>query len=204
MRVLVADDHPLYREAVGLQVRRIYADAVVRDFPSLESLRGALAAEGACDLILVDFHMPGMSEQALAGLIREHPAIPLAVISGTARAADIRAAIKAGARAFIPKTAAPDYFAHTLQILLAGGTSVPADLLFDLLPAGAAEWLAALSPREREVLQGVSAGKPNKQIGRELGLAEVTVKLHLRNLFRKMGVKTRSEAAVMAVKAGLG
>jgi DNA-binding NarL/FixJ family response regulator len=61
-----------------------------------------------------------------------------------------------------------------------------------------------MSDREQEVLRGVAQGQSNKEIGRALGLTEVSIKLHLRNVFRKMDVKSRSEAAVKAVKAGLG
>ena len=149
--------------------------------------------------MLVDYHMPGMSGDALTALIGEFRDVPLAVISGMARPAEIRAAVEAGARAYIPKTATPEYFAQVLQILLAGGSSIPADIVREQ-PA-AAGW--KLSSREREVLKGVALGQSNKEIGRDLGLAEVTIKLHMRNLFRKMGARSRAEAAVMAVKAGL-
>ncbi len=98
--------------------------------PSLEE--AAAAASGGdtpFDLFLIDFHMPGMSLAALCRLAQTHPKVPIAVISGTANAADIRAAIQAGARGFIPKTASGTYFGHAIELLLAGGTSVPADLM---------------------------------------------------------------------------
>jgi DNA-binding NarL/FixJ family response regulator len=203
VKILIADDHPLYREAVALQLRRLYPQAEVEEVSSLEELRAAAAkSANPFSLMLVDYHMPGMSNAALAALIGDFRDVPIAVISGMARAADIRAAVHAGARAYIPKTATPDYFMQVLAMLLAGGTSVPADILLDRpAPGEGGGW--ELSAREREVLKGVSLGQSNKEIGRELGLAEVTIKLHLRNLFRKMGAKSRAEVAVMAVKAGL-
>src|SRR5690348_11150383 len=83
MRVLIADDHPLYREAAALQIRRLYPDALVREVSSLPELRQTTSsAGGAYDLILLDYHMPGMSLEALVQLVRELTAIPLAVISG--------------------------------------------------------------------------------------------------------------------------
>ena len=97
MKVLIADDHPLYREAAALQVRRLYLDAIVDEVASLEELRGAVArAAPAYDLILADFYMPGMSGPALAELVREVPEVPLAVISGSARNDEVLAAVKAG------------------------------------------------------------------------------------------------------------
>jgi len=201
LRILIADDHPLYREAVSLQVRRLYPEADVDQVASLDESRMALARSGeSFRLMLLDFHMPGMSLEALAALIAEFPGVPLAVISGMARPADIRAAVEAGARAYIPKTSTPEYFAQVLQMLLAGGSSIPADILLEQR-AEDGGW--ELSAREREVLKGVALGQSNKEIGRDLGLAEVTIKLHLRNLFRKMGAKSRAEVAVMAVRAGL-
>ena len=204
MKVLIADDHPLYREAVATQVRRLYREAEVDEVSSLEELRATAArSSGAYGLMLVDYYMPGMTPEALADLVTDFPAVPLAVISGTARNADVRAAIQAGIRAYIPKTSTPEYFAHALQMLLSGGSCIPSEILLDQPSTPGEIWLSQMSGREQEVLKGVVLGQSNKEIGRTLGLAEVTIKLHLRNVFRKMDVKSRSEAAVKAVKAGL-
>lgn len=204
MRVLIADDHPLYREAATLQIRRLYREADVQEAASLAELRGATAQAPTFDLILVDYHMPGMSADALANLVKDFPAIPVAVISGVAGNADVLAAARAGVRGYIPKTSTSEYFARALQLLLTGGTSIPTEVLMDQSTHKAPSWLTKMSAREKEVLHGVAMGRSNKEIGRTLGLAEVTIKLHLRNVFRKMAVKSRSEAAVKAVKAGLG
>jgi two-component system, NarL family, nitrate/nitrite response regulator NarL len=205
MKVLIADDHPLYREAAATQVRRLYREAEVEEVSSLDELRATAArSSGAYGLILVDYFMPGMTSQALADLVTDFPAVPLAVISGTACNADVRAAVQAGVRGFIPKTSTSEYFAHALQMLLAGGSCIPSEILLDKPSAASGEvWLSQMSEREQEVLKGVTLGQSNKEIGRTLGLAEVTIKLHLRNVFRKMDVRSRSEAAVKAVKAGL-
>jgi len=205
MKVLIADDHPLYREAVATQVRRLYHGAQVDEVSSLDELR-TMAAQSSGDygLMLVDYYMPGMTSKALADLVMEFPAIPMAVISGTARNADVRAAIQAGVRAYIPKTSSSEYFSHALQMLLSGGSCIPSDILLDQ-PSDTPEqvWYSQMSAREQQVLKLVTSGQSNKEIGRVLGLAEVTIKLHLRNIFRKMGVKSRSEAAVKAVRADL-
>jgi len=213
MRILVADDHPLYREALRAQLERIYPDAVVDEVVSFDDVvRLAGSGDAAYRLFLVDFHMPGMSAAAMARLVAANPTVPLAVISGTANAADVRAAIHAGARGFIPKTATGSHLGHALQLLLAGGTSVPTAFL----AAGdssatesaassptAPPWLEKLTNRERDVLKAVARGLSNKEVGRELGLAEVTIKLHLSGIFRKIGARSRAEAAVIATKANL-
>jgi two-component system nitrate/nitrite response regulator NarL len=206
MKVLIADDHPLYREAAALRIRRLYPDALVGEVSSLPELRQTTAdGSGPYDLILLDYHMPGMSHDALVQLVGEFTTTPLAVISGTSANADIRAAVHAGLRGFIPKTSSSEHFALALQILLAGGSSVPAEILQDRPSENAAEpWLAKMTDREQEVLRGVTQGRSNKEIARQMDVAEVTVKLHLRSVFRKMDVKSRAEAAVKAVKSGFG
>ena len=208
MKILVADDHPLYREAVITQIRRLYPQADVDQVGSFDDiLAAARQSPVAYDLFLVDFHMPGMMEKGIAGLSGAFPNTPIAVISGTANSDDVRASIRAGARGFVSKTATADHLAHTIQLVVAGGTSVPAEMLTPSTqapPADRPEWLGRLSPREHEVLAAVARGISNKQVGRELGLAEVTVKLHLRAIFRKTGTRTRSEVAVLATKAGIG
>jgi DNA-binding NarL/FixJ family response regulator len=211
MNVLVADDHPLYREAVAEQIQRLLPHARVIQSASLDE--ASMLAESTPQdfgLFLIDFHMPGMSIDALQVLVRRFPGTPVALISGTAQHAEILAAIRSGARGFIPKTATGEYLAHALNLLLAGGTSVPAEILLggdeNAQQSGHDEHLSGaltlLTQREQDVLRGVVRGLSNKEIGRELNLAEVTVKLHLRGVFRKMGARSRADAAVIATKAG--
>jgi DNA-binding NarL/FixJ family response regulator len=200
MRIMVADDHPLYREAAVQQVQRLFPQALIGQVSSLDELR-TQAETADFSLFLVDFHMPGMSVEALGELARRFAHIPIAVISGTAHRAEVRALLQAGARGFIPKTATGDYLAHALQLLLAGGTSVPTEMLFAEQDA-VGGWQGQLNQRECEVLRGVVRGLSNKEIGRELNLAEVTIKLHLRSIFRKMGARSRADAAVIATRAG--
>ena len=210
MKVLVADDHPLYREAVAGQIQRLFPHAEVIQTASLDEA-SVLANQTPRDfrLFLIDFHMPGVSVDAIAQLVKQFPDTPVAVISGTAQRAEIHAAIRSGAHGFIPKTATGEYLAHALNLLLAGGTSVPADILLGgdeeqpALDENVAGWFALLTQREQEVLKGVVRGLSNKEIGRELELAEVTIKLHLRGVFRKMGARSRADAAVIATKAGV-
>src|SRR5258707_11749209 len=163
MKILVADDHPLYREAVRVQIERLFDEVSVFEVPSLEEA-SALASgpEAPFDLFLIDFSMPGMSLAALSQLTRSHPKIPIAVISGTADAGDVRATIQAGARGFIPKTATGKHFAHAIELLLAGGANRPAGLMLALDgpeegtirggAAGPAELAAVLTAREHDVL----------------------------------------------------
>jgi DNA-binding NarL/FixJ family response regulator len=203
MRVLVADDHPLYREAVARQIMRLLPDASVEEAASMGAAMAAAQAARP-SLFVFDYYMPGMSAQAIAHMAETFADVPILVLSGGASPQEVQAVLQAGARGFLPKTATPEQFNHTIHMLLAGGTSVPAEML---LPVGgqgdsAAPWLTALTPRESDVLRAVARGLSNKEIARELDLAEVTIKLHLSAIFRKMGVRSRTEAAMQASKAG--
>lgn len=203
MRVLVADDHPLYREAVARQIMRLLPDATVEEAASMDA---ALASAEAAhpNLFVFDFYMPGMSAAAIARLAERFPEVPILVLSGGASPTEVQAVLQAGARGFLPKTATPEQFNHTIHLVLAGGTSVPPEVLLAGIgaPTGGPPWLAALTPRETDVLRAAARGLSNKEIARELDLAEVTIKLHLSAIFRKMGVRSRTEAAMMAAKSG--
>jgi len=203
MRVLVADDHPLYREAVARQIMRLLPEATVEEAASMEAAMAAAQAAPP-SLFVFDYYMPGMSAQAIARLSESFVDVPILVLSGGASPQEVQAVLQAGARGFLPKTATPEQFNHTIHMILAGGTSVPAELLLPLagMSEGAPAWIAALTPRESDVLRAVARGLSNKEIARELNLAEVTIKLHLSAIFRKMDVRSRTEAAMQASKAG--
>lgn len=213
MRFLIADDHPLYRDAVRAQIERLFAGAIVDEVNSIAELFEKFASgEVNFSLVLLDLFMPGMSPQAVHEVTARFPGVPIAVISGSSRTAAIRQCIEAGARGFIPKTASGEHLAHAIQILLNGGTTIPTQVLLAEASAGpdgartvsGETWVESLNAREMAILRGVACGQSNKQIARELGVAEVTVKFHLRVLFRKIGVNRRAQVAVAASKAGIG
>jgi two-component system, NarL family, nitrate/nitrite response regulator NarL len=211
MRAVVADDHPLFREAVRLRLDRQFPGAIVKEAATFdELLAGHRDAAEPVDLILIDFHMPGMASDAFERVIREFPRSAVVLMSGVARPEDVRNAVRAGARGFLPKTMPPEAFAAALSIVLCGGTYVPAELVN--VPQAAPEAkeggqlgvaMSALTPREQQVLAKLATGAQNKEIGRDLGLAEVTVKLHVRQILKKIGARNRSEAASIATRAGL-
>ncbi|HEY2836328.1 MAG TPA: response regulator transcription factor [Rhizomicrobium sp.] len=202
MQILIADDHPLYREAVARQIIRLFADAVTEEASSLDEAL-VLARVTRPNLFIFDYYMPGMSAKAIGEVAAEFSDVPILILSGWASPASIQVIIQSGARGFLPKTATSEQFTHTIQMMLAGGTSVPADMIFAGAGGGEAPWLAALTPRETDVLRATARGLSNKEIARELDLAEVTIKLHLSTIFRKIGVRSRTEAAMLASKAGL-
>jgi len=218
MRILVADDHPLYLEAVRERLHRLLPGVEVREATSLSD--GATWPVAPFDLALIDYHMPGVEDaDGIAAAIARLAGTPVAVMSGVATPRDVERTIKAGARGFLPKTLTSEQFGAAVGALLGGGTYLPPEVLLHLVQVedgaaagaggdnGAApavrEAIAGLTERELDILVRVGSGLANKEIARELDLAEITVKLHVRRILRKTGTRNRSEAAVLASRAGL-
>ena len=162
MRVLIADDHPLYREAVARQITRLLPDATVEEAASMQEA-SAKAATARPGLFVFGYYMPGMSAAAVMQLTEKFPDVPILVLSGGASAAEVQAVLQAGARGFLPKTATPEQFTHTIHLLLAGGTSDPPEVLLSSGrgPEGAPDWLTALTPRETDALRATARGLSN-------------------------------------------
>ena len=132
------------------------------------------------------------------------PTVPLVVVSAEQDPATVRAAFAAGAAAYLPKSEPPDVLKQALRLVLAGGTYTPALALAGLGDVTAAPHpdLHALTPRQRDVLRGLSRGLPNKLIARELGLSEGTVKIHIAAVLRVLQARNRTEAVVLARRYG--
>lgn len=192
MKILIADDHGLVREAISSFLR-----AEGFDVAEVDSLDAALvAAQAGPDLVLLDYDMPGMD--GLAGLARMRNAVPdrpVALLTGTTSSAVARQALDSGARGFLPKTLSARALSAAIHLMQAGGVFAPYDLMKDRPAAPSGN----LTQREAEVLSGLRQGKSNKEIARDLDLQEVTIKLHVKTLCRKLGAKNRTQAAIMAV-----
>jgi DNA-binding NarL/FixJ family response regulator len=203
-KVLIADDHPLFREAL----RHVASQLFKQRGWMLECLEATTRAEVVAivekqddlDLILLDIFMPGASGLSdLVALRNAAPTIPIVIVSMLDDPAVIRRAMISGAAGYIPKSSSGELIAAALQTVLAGGIYLPRELIADMqlhpatLRGGTAEG-GALTPRQTAVLSLVANGKSNKTIARELGISEATVKFHVTAVIRKLGVSTRAEA----------
>ena len=216
MKILIADDHRLVIEAVKTKLSELQNDIEFVVAMSVDELY-ALAADDI-DLALIDLNIPGADGHAhIDELRRRHPAVPLIVLSGYEDPALMRTILERGVLGFIPKAYSPEVMLSAVRLVLAGGAYVPPMLLAGLgapLAVGSADTLPAartaggaptlehlrkvLTERQVEVLQLLSQGKPNKLIGRSLGISEGTVKIHLAAIFRALNVRNRTEAVVAA------
>jgi len=207
--IVIADDHPLYREALSVVFERA-GDVETR--ASVDTLDAALEAlaGGDVSLVLLDLDMPGMNGVTGVTKVRElYPDTRVAVISGLLSAAKIREALGAGACGYLPKTFDPTMILAAVRLMLSGAVYVPPDVLTEPVAAiGMREGRVAagpanLTPRELEVLGMLTKGSANKEIARAIGVAEVTVKLHTRRILEKLGVRNRAAAAAVAISKGL-
>ena len=203
MKLLVADDHPLVRDALARTLGTLLPQAEIfeaADRPAAEAMLHAHAPV----LALLDLHMPGMQGAAGVSALRlRFPAVRLLVVSGDDDPATVRAVLAAGAVGFLPKAETGAVMQQALRLVLDGGCYVPARALvrLDEAPRSAA---ATLTPRQHGVLRCLMQGQPNKQIARELGIGEGTVKLHIAAVLRALRARNRTEAVVRAREIGLG
>ncbi|GAW41581.1 Transcriptional regulatory protein DegU [Brevundimonas sp. SH203] len=195
-RIVVADDHPLFRAALRSAVDKAAPGAEVIECASLAEARAALQA-GPVDLLLLDLKLSDSEGMAgLAALRAEHPAVPVAVVSASEDAPVVRNALGLGAAGFIPKSAALPQMVEAIAAILAGDGWAPE--LPEVADDGLAERVASLTPSQLRILEGLKAGRLNKQIAFDLGVSEATIKAHLTSVFRKLGVQNRTQAVILA------
>ena len=206
MDVLIADDHPLVRDALARVVRQVDPDSRVEEVGDFESLV-ACVERAAPGLLLLDLNMPGMD--GLAGLRRlreRYPSLAIVVASGQDDPVTIRTVLGTGASGFISKSDPPQTLINALRLVASGGVYVSARLLADghagNVPRGPDA--SELTPRQRDVLDLLLLGHPNKQIARALGLTEGTVKIHIAAILRALQARNRTEAVLRARTLGLG
>jgi len=216
MRLLIADDHELLRDTLGsfLSQQEDIETVTVGDIAQAQR---AIATSDPFDLVLLDYGMPGM--KALDGLrailsLENAPAV--ALISGMAPHEVVERALRMGIRGFLHKSMPAESLLNALRFMALGERYVPVDFMIGKTasddaaapPAptsgtpGTTDLAQTLTPRETEVLQSICRGRTNKEIARELGLSEPTIKLHVKTLYRRLGVSNRTQAAMVAQSKG--
>lgn len=202
--IVIGDDHPLVQAALRSALSGAFPGATIEECPDLDAVIEAVRrSPEVVDLVLLDLNMPGSS--GLAGLflmLSCFPTVPVAILSAVEDAATIRRAIAGGASGYIPKSLALPDMVGAIKTILAGGISTPAtfdpDIGVNADDLAAARRFASLSPQQLRILALIVQGRLNKQIASELGVSEQTIKIHVSTIFRKLGVSTRTQAAVFA------
>jgi len=200
--VIVADDHPLFREALSQAVNASLATVNIEHAHDICSLQNCVAQHPDACLILLDLHMPGA--HGFSGLIHlsaHHPEIPIVVVSAHEADNIIRRAIDHGASGFIPKSSSMDQISTSIKQVLAGDLCFPAGFN-DNTPGsteeelGIAHIISMLTPQQYKVATMIAQGLLNKQIAYELNVTEATIKAHATEIFRKLGVHSRTQAVL--------
>lgn len=211
LRILIADDHPMVRDALRLAVAySCHADEVF-EAGSLDDAVKILDEKGALDMVLLDLNMPGMNDlDGLVSVRRRFPAVPVVVVSASEDRGLVRDCIRAGASGFIPKSTPRDAIAVALRKVMAGEIYLPVglgDLDEEDEPveineeaAEIARRLQSLTQQQMRVLEMLGTGKLNKQIAFELSITETTVKAHVSAILQKLKVCSRTQAVVLANK----
>ncbi|MDB5502539.1 MAG: DNA-binding response regulator [Tardiphaga sp.] len=208
-RLIIADDHPLFRGALRQAVASVLPLAVIDETGTFEDLTALLEQDSEVDLILLDLSMPGIS--GFSGLIylrAQYPATPVVIVSASDDVGTIRQSLDFGASGFIPKRFGVDTLRDAILKVMEGDIWVPPDV--DMAAAADPEMtklrdrLVTLTPQQVRVLMMLSQGLLNKQIAYELTVSEATIKAHVSAILQKLGVESRTQAVIAAAKIAGG
>jgi len=208
-RLVIADDHPLFRGALREAVAGLFAGAEIAEAGSFDEVGKLLDRGGEVDLVLLDLTMPGV--RGFSGLMylrAQYPSVPVVIVSANDDVAVIRRCMEFGASGFIPKTLGIDAIRQAVSRVLEGGVWTPPDVDLaggsDAAGAELVQRLATLTPQQVRVLMMLSEGLLNKQIAYELSVSEATVKAHVSAILQKLGVESRTQAVIAAAKIEAG
>jgi DNA-binding NarL/FixJ family response regulator len=221
MKILLVDDHVLFREGIALLLRNLVADDSLYQAGTCEEAVARVAQDPSIELVLMDINLPGTSGINAISLLRsEFPLIPVVGLSSSDDKQTILDAIDAGAMGFIPKSSSSAVLFAALQLVLSKGIYIPPEaFLRDRgVVAGSATPTSSdksvslhhtspqdlgLTPRQSDVLFLILQGKSAKAIAKDLSLSSSTVKIHTSAALRALNVTTRTQAVIAAGRLGL-
>lgn len=216
MRVVFADDHNLIRETIGMLLQDLAKDVELLEAEDFKGAMKHASIGSAPDLIILDLYMPGMNHlEGLQSMKEKFPSTPVVILTGSVDMNDAKSSLDQGAAGYIPKNIGARVMLDALKLIMSGEKYLPTMLVAEAekhesatLVAGAnaksEKTLEKLTPREREVLGLLTKGYPNKEIARKLELREITIKVHLKNVYRKLGVSNRTQAVRKLMEMGVG
>lgn len=206
MKLLIADDHALFREGMRHVLRSLGESVVVMEASNSDSAIRAVKEHPDMDLVLLDLNMPGKDGfSALELFSRHYPALPVVILSASTRRSDMQRALDMGAMGFIPKESTGSVVINALRLVMSGSIYVPPALAGMGSPDSfhSEKRNAELTARQLEVLQFMVEGRSNKDIARHMNLAEATVKMHVTAILKALNADNRTQAVVVADRLGL-
>jgi DNA-binding NarL/FixJ family response regulator len=200
MKIIVADDHAMFREGVRYILQQLASDVVILEAETYDGAVELLTNNTDSDVALIDLKMPGRDVlQGLSALLAIANTVPIVVVSGSEDPREIHQVINAGAMGFIPKREHASVFLMALRLVMGGGIYIPPMLA--MVPDIQRE-RAELTARQCEVLRCIRSGNSNKEIATALGLSEATVKTHITAILKSLNVTNRSQAVQAAERLG--
>ncbi len=209
-RILIADDHPLFQEALkGVALEVFSGDAECVCTVNVRETLQALDNGRAFDLILLDLKLPGADGfSCLISVRSKVPSVPVVMVSSTDHVDIVRESFSYGAMGYLPKSSSQDVMKNAIRLVMSGSTYIPTEALGsfgvshfvekEVIPDGTSGAMSALTPRQLAVLDLLAEGKANKIIAYELDISEITVKAHVSAILRKLGVSNRLQAVIAA------
>lgn len=197
--IVIADDHPLFREAIKSAVRKVVPQVAIFEADNLSGARQRLAELDSCSLVLLDLYLPDV--EGFSGLLQlrsDWAQYPVAIVSACTDPEVVDKAIRFGASGYIPKTLPLETICDALLDILDGEVWLPEGMehQIDNLSKSVAYDFASLTPAQLKVLGYLKNGKLNKQIAYDMGISEATVKAHMTAIFRKLNVRSRTQAVI--------
>jgi DNA-binding NarL/FixJ family response regulator len=208
-KFIVADDHPLFRNAISQVLQTMGGEQEIVEAQDMASLQIKLSDHPDTDLVLLDLHMPGAHGFSALAYVQGHCGkMPVLVVSANEKTDIIQRAVEFGARGFLPKSSGVTTILEAIQTVLQGDIWLPAQTGARGLPLSQSEQqlmagIASLTPQQYLVLTMLAEGLLNKQIAYELDVTEATIKAHMTAIFRKLGVRSRTQAVLAIGKLNL-
>lgn len=208
-RILIADDHPLFREALSGALEPYFQNVQIIEAGSLNAALSKLKEYDGIELILLDLNMPGGEYfNGIITLREQYPSIPIGVISGSDSIEVVAQVMGLGAQGFIPKVSATREIAQAIVDIIDGKQWLPEGMAGELEKVDdelklLLQRFRELTPKQIQVLSYLRAGLMNKQIAHEMNVTEATIKAHISAILRKLEINTRTQAVLLMDKLQL-
>ena len=205
MKILIVDDHKVVRDGIRFMLSDEPGIEIVGEADSAEAMFEFIDLEPV-DVVLLDIRMGGMTGlEALKRIASDYPQVKVLMLSMHDQPGYVRRAVELGASGYLLKSAGRDEILAAISAISVGERYIQSVLMEPLLAdvTGVRGKSGRLSPREQQVLQLIANGSENKQIARELGLSEATVKTYIRGVFERLDVSSRAEAVAVGIRKGV-
>ncbi len=204
MKILIVDDHALFRDGLCYVLNALEADITILEASDFECALKHTQDNNNIDLVLLDLNLPGKDGfTVLDSLTERYPALPIIILSASNQMVDIQRALDAGAMGYIPKDTTSAVMLNAIRLVLSGGIYIPSNFVQQQTQTHKNKCLTGITPRQMQVLALLTQGLSNKVIAAQLGLAEGTVKMHITSIFKILGVSNRTQAVLASDKLGL-